>query len=41
MCPSFISKNNKRGYIIPIGGAEDKEKEMKIECYYKNVYIQI
>ena len=30
MCPSFISKNNKRGYIIPIGGAEDKEKEMKI-----------
>ncbi len=30
MCPAPINKNNERGFIIPIGGGEDREKEMHI-----------
>jgi cyanophycinase len=30
MCPAPISKNNERGFIIPIGGGEDRENEMHI-----------
>jgi len=30
MCPAPIKKNNDRGFIIPIGGGEDREKEMQI-----------
>ena len=30
MCPAPIKTNNKRGFIIPIGGGEDREKEMQI-----------
>ena len=30
MCPSEIKDNQQRGFIIPIGGGEDKVREMKI-----------
>ena len=30
MCPAPITKNNERGFIIPIGGGEDRENEMRI-----------
>ena len=30
MCPAPVVKNKKRGFIIPIGGGEDKEKDMLI-----------
>ncbi|SLN55827.1 Cyanophycinase [Roseovarius litorisediminis] len=30
MCPAPISENADRGYIIPIGGGEDRVKEMQI-----------
>lgn len=30
MCPAPVSEEAKRGFIIPIGGGEDKVKEMKI-----------
>jgi len=30
MCPAPIKTNKKRGFIIPIGGGEDREKEMQI-----------
>jgi cyanophycinase len=30
MCPSEVKDNQQRGFIIPIGGGEDKIREMKI-----------
>jgi cyanophycinase len=30
MCPSEVKDNQQRGFIIPIGGGEDKVREMKI-----------
>lgn len=30
MCPAPVPENKKRGFIIPIGGGEDKEKDMHI-----------
>lgn len=30
MCPAPVSENTDRGYIIPIGGGEDRIKEMQI-----------
>lgn len=30
MCPAPVPENKERGFIIPIGGGEDKEKEMRI-----------
>ena len=30
MCPAPIPEHKERGFIIPIGGGEDKEKEMLI-----------
>ena len=30
MCPAKVAKNAKRGYLIPIGGAEDKLGDLKI-----------
>lgn len=30
MCPALVNDNQKRGFIIPIGGGEDRVKEMQI-----------
>lgn len=30
MCPALVSDNQERGFIIPIGGGEDRVKEMQI-----------
>ncbi len=34
MCPSEVENNQQRGFIIPIGGGEDKVKEMKIHTRF-------
>ena len=30
MCPALVKENHERGFIIPIGGGEDRVKEMQI-----------
>ena len=30
MCPAPMTEENQRGFIIPIGGGEDRVKEMQI-----------
>tara|TARA_R110000787_G_scaffold189616_1_gene301250 strand:+ start:779 stop:925 length:147 start_codon:yes stop_codon:yes gene_type:complete len=30
MCPAPVSETQERGFIIPIGGGEDRVKEMQI-----------
>ncbi len=34
MCPAPVPENMQRGFIIPIGGGEDKEKEMQIHSKF-------